>query len=206
LHAAKPTQKQRGATVYSYPPPICFARSKVWKGNIKQLQQEISTISRIVIHPKYRSIRLGTKLVKQTLPQTPTPNIETVAVMAKYNPFFEKAGMQQIAQNKPNKHITKALESLTSLGFNTALLTNTQHNEKLTTQIGCKKITDILEELSKNHASVRRRLAGLSNVYPRHHEFTEKIREFDAANLASTLKRLSFMTQTEVYLFWRKTK
>jgi ABC-type ATPase with predicted acetyltransferase domain len=193
-----------GAIVYSHPPPICFGRSKTWKGNLQQLQQEISTISRIVIHPKYRSISLGAKLVNQTLPQAGTPNVETVAVMAKYNPFFEKAGMQPIAQSKPNKHVVTALQQLSNMGFNPTLLANTEYNEKMISQIGCKKIIALLIELSKRHPAVRRRLACLSSVYPKHDEFTGKIREFNAANLASALKRLSFMTQTKVYLFWKK--
>jgi len=193
-----------GAIVYSYPPPSCFGRSKTWKGTIQQLQREISAISRVVIHPKYRSIGLGAKLVKQTLTQAGTPNVETVAVMAKYNPFFEKAGMQPIATSKPNPHVTKALEHLTNLGFDCTQLVNTQYNEKMVSEVGCKKVIAVLEELSKRQASVRRRLACLSNVYPKHEEFAAKIREFNAANLAIALKRLSFMTQTKVYLFWRK--
>jgi len=76
--------------------------------------------------------------------------------------------------------------------------------ERVVSEVGCTAVSVVLEELSKRHASVRRRLAGLSTVYPRHEEFTAKICEFDAAGLASVLKRLSFMTQTKVYLFWRK--
>ena len=173
-------------------------------GNIQQLQQQISTISRVIIHPKYRSIGLGTKLVKETLPQAGTPNVETIAVMARYNPFFEKAGMQPIAESKPNPHITTALQKLNNLGFDPTLLTNTQHNQHIISKIGTKKVTDILEELSKRQATVRRRLASMKNVYPRHEEFTTKIRNFNTADLASTLKRLSFMTQTKAYLFWTK--
>lgn len=47
-------------------------------------------------------------------------------------------------------------------------------------------------------------IGSMGNVYPRHEEFMTKISEFDATGLASALKRLGFMTQTEVYLFWRK--
>ena len=100
--------------------------------------------------------------------------------------------------------MTATLEQLNNMGFNPTLLTNTQYNEKMISQIGCKKIIDVLEELSKRHPAVRRRLAGLSSVYPKHEEFTTKICKFNAADLASALKRLSFMTQTKVYLFWKK--
>jgi hypothetical protein len=130
--------------------------------------------------------------------------VETVAVMAKYNPFFEKAGMQPTAESKPNKHVVTALEQLNNMGFNPTLLANTEYNEKMISQVGCKKIIALLIELSKRHPAVRRRLAGLSNVYPKHEEFTTKIRKFNTADLASALKRLSFMTQTKVYLFWKK--
>jgi ABC-type ATPase with predicted acetyltransferase domain len=76
--------------VYSWPPPNTFGRSKVWKGSFKELQRELSTITRVVVHPKYRTIGLGVKLVKENLPKAPTPCVETIAVMARYNPFFKK--------------------------------------------------------------------------------------------------------------------
>ncbi|MCD6537013.1 hypothetical protein J7L18_00140 [Candidatus Bathyarchaeota archaeon] len=54
-------------------------------------------ISRVIIHPKYRSVGLGSRLVRETLPLVGRKYIETMAVMARYNPFFEKAGMTRIA-------------------------------------------------------------------------------------------------------------
>ncbi|MEM3641076.1 MAG: hypothetical protein QXH37_04055 [Candidatus Bathyarchaeia archaeon] len=50
-----------GVIVYSYPPPTIFGRNKVWKGSLSQLQKEVSTITRVIIHPKYRAIGLGNK-------------------------------------------------------------------------------------------------------------------------------------------------
>ena len=114
--------------VYSYPSPVTFGRSKVWKGNIKQLQTEMSIISRVIVHPKYRSIGLGAKLVSETLSQAGTPNVETVAVMAKYNPFFEKAGMQRIAESKPSIHITNALKQLEHVRFRHGITGRNNHN------------------------------------------------------------------------------
>jgi GNAT superfamily N-acetyltransferase len=193
-----------GTIVYSYPPPVCFGRSKAWKGNLQQLQREISAISRVVIHPKYRSIGLGAKLVSETLAQAGTPCVETVAVMARYNPFFEKAGMQRIAESKPNPHVTSTLEHLGELGFDCTLLADAQYCEQKVSEVGCKTVSAVLETLSKRDAEVRRRLAGLHNVYPKHEEFMTKLSMLDAAGLALALKRLSFMVQTKVYLFWRK--
>ncbi len=188
--------------VYSYPSPVTFGRTRVWKGNIKQLQTEMSIISRVIVHPKYRSIGLGAKLVKETLSQAGTPNVETVAVMAKYNPFFEKAGMQRIAESKPSTHMLNALNELETLGFDTALLAATTITEQKLQTTGTQPIIRILTELSKHDGSIRRRLANIKNVYPRHEEFVGKISQLNAAELAQALKKLSFCAQSKVYLFW----
>ncbi len=192
--------------VYSYPSPVTFGRSKVWKGNIEQLQTEMSIISRVIVHPKYRSIGLGAKLVLETLRQAGTPNVETVAVMAKYNPFFEKAGMMRIAESKPSIHITNALSKLETLGFDTALLAATTVTEQKIQTTGTKPIVHILTELSKHDGSIRRRLANIKNVYPKHDEFAEKIGQLNAKELAEVLKKLGFCAQTKVYLFWNGKK
>jgi hypothetical protein len=57
------------------------------------------------------------KLVQETLPLAGTPHVEAVAEMAKYNPFFEKAGIQKVAESKPSKSVTEALAKLEALGF-----------------------------------------------------------------------------------------
>ena len=204
IFVLKRKEETCGVIVYSYPTPMCFGRSKVWKGTLKKLQHEISTISRIVVHPKYRSIGLGAKLVRKTLKLAGTPCIEAVAVMARYNPFFEKAGMHRIAESKPSAHVTSALERLSELGFDCALLAGVQYSKQIVSEVGCAAVSAVLEELSRKDAGVRRRLIGLHSVYPKHEEFMTKIAEVDAAGLAKALKRLSFMAQSKVYLFWRK--
>jgi GNAT superfamily N-acetyltransferase len=60
------------------------------------INDEIARISRVVIHPKFRGIGLGAFLVEETLPKVNVKVIEVLAVMARYNPFFEKAGMLRV--------------------------------------------------------------------------------------------------------------
>ncbi|MEM4733625.1 MAG: hypothetical protein QXD70_03760 [Candidatus Bathyarchaeia archaeon] len=49
-----------GVIVYAYPPPTCFGRRLVLpKMSMKELNEKLSTITRVVVHPKYRSIGLG---------------------------------------------------------------------------------------------------------------------------------------------------
>ncbi len=191
------------ASVYSYPSPVTFGRSNVWKGNIKQLQEEVSLISRVIVHPKYRSIGLGEKIVKETLSQAGTPCVEAVAVMAKYNPFFEKAGMTQVAESKQNPHVVQAFRQLEKLGFDTTLLSAAGLTEQKIQVVGQENVKNVLVELSKHDAIIRRRLANLKNVYPKHEEFVDKISQLDETMLAEVLKKLSFCAQTKVYLFWK---
>ncbi len=80
------------------------------------INEEIARISRVVIHPKFRGIGLGAYLVKETLPKVDAKVVEVLAVMAKYNPFFEKAGMLRVDYRRDltleEKKIRQFLESL----------------------------------------------------------------------------------------------
>jgi len=194
-----------GTIVYSYPPPTTFGRSKVWKGDFQRLQREISIISRVVVHPKYRTIGLGVKLVKETLAKAGTPCVETLAVMAKYNPFFEKAGMQKVAEGKPNMNLLHAIGQLQELGFNPSMLDSVNENRKLIKNVEGGKVIGILKELSGKEGMLRKRLLALSSVYPTHEEFLEKLNRASSEDLAVILKRLAFLAQTKVYLFWRNS-
>ena len=60
---------------------------------------------------------LGAKLIRETLPLVDTPFVEMIAVMAKYSPFAEKAGMQKIAHQQSVESISAVSEVLSELGF-----------------------------------------------------------------------------------------
>ena len=86
-----------GVIVYTYPPPACFGRRMVLpRMSMQEINQQLSTINRIVIHPKYRTVGLGAKLIRESLPLVGTDFVELIAVMAKYSPFAEKAGMKRM--------------------------------------------------------------------------------------------------------------
>ena len=62
------------------------------------------------------------KLIRDTLPLIGAPYVEMVAVMAKYNPFAEKAGMKKAAEQEPQREILRASRALEQVGFNDQLL------------------------------------------------------------------------------------
>ena len=73
------------------------------------INEEIARISRVVIHPKFRGIGLGAFLVRETLPLVNTKVVEVLAAMAKYNPFFEKAGMIRVDYRRDEVSVEKKI-------------------------------------------------------------------------------------------------
>jgi predicted GNAT family N-acyltransferase len=48
---------------------------------MQEINQQLSTINRIAINPKYRTKGLGGKLLRETLPLAGTPYFELIAIM-----------------------------------------------------------------------------------------------------------------------------
>ena len=87
-----------GAIAYGSPSLHNSARTKFlgYSPSANEVNSDFVAISRVVLHPKFRSIGLGAKLVRDTLPLVKSKYVETVAVMARFNPFFAKAGMLRV--------------------------------------------------------------------------------------------------------------
>ena len=97
-----------GVIVYSYPPPACYGRRLVLpRMTMQEMNAKLSTINRVVVHPKYRTVGLGAKLIRETLPLAGTLYVELIAVMAKYSPFAEKAGMRKVAEQQSVESVSK---------------------------------------------------------------------------------------------------
>jgi len=120
----------------------------------------------VVVHPKYRTIGLGTKLVKKTLPLVGKPYVEMIAVMAKYNPFAEKAGMKKILKSKPNPSVLEAIEKLRKLGFNPVFLSSEKYNmHQLRALRAVSQVKTILKDLSEAVGIYRKRLLSGQKAY-----------------------------------------
>ncbi len=93
-----------GIIVYSLPPLNSRLRNVATnnryviddvRAKMILLNREIRTISRVIVHPVFRGIGLASLIVKYTLPKVGTRFVEASAVMGRFNPFFEKAGMRK---------------------------------------------------------------------------------------------------------------
>jgi ABC-type transport system involved in cytochrome c biogenesis ATPase subunit/N-acetylglutamate synthase-like GNAT family acetyltransferase len=86
------------------------------------INDEIARIGRVIIHPKFRGIGLGELLVKETLSKVDAKVVEVLAVMARYNPFFEKAGMLRVDYERDETCIERKMQRfLESRNFDSIL-------------------------------------------------------------------------------------
>jgi GNAT superfamily N-acetyltransferase len=194
-----------GVIVYSYPASTCFGRRLMLpRMGMKELNGKLSNISRIVVHPKYRTIGLGSKLIKDTLEFSGTQYVEMSAVMAKHNPFAEKAGMVKVVVQEPPKEAVKVLQVLEKLGFNRELLGSSSH------------VAETLEGLSQIQVAelkstfVRFRHTRFSKSFSYHlpygtvEMYRRQIQGASLEKLAVLIKICGFLLQSKVYLFWRR--
>jgi GNAT superfamily N-acetyltransferase len=191
-----------GVIVYNYPPPTCFGRRLVLpKMPMTELNKKLSIITRVVVHPKYRTIGLGTKLVKETLSRAGTEYVEMPAVMAKYNPFAEKAGMQKIAEQHPPKEALKIAETLQYLGFKIQLLGSEKYVLIKLQSLSDRDITRIREVFIKHSHSRFMKHFFPHQLFGKRDAYARELMKADLEKLAHLVKVCGFLLQTKVYLF-----
>jgi len=99
-----------GVIVYKMPVPALELRNVATGGiltgfdrttQLNIVNKNIRCISRVILDPRFRGLGLASWLVSQTMPKVNIPIVESLAVMGKVNPFFEKAGMKKYSANTP---------------------------------------------------------------------------------------------------------
>jgi ABC-type lipoprotein export system ATPase subunit/GNAT superfamily N-acetyltransferase len=192
-----------GVIVYCYPPPTCFGRRLVLpKMSMKELNEKLSIISRVVVHPKYRTIGLGAKLVKETLAKAGTPYVEMPAVMAKYNPFAEKAGMRKIAEQPPPKEALAIAEILQHLGFNIQLLGSEKYVLNKLQTLSDEGLEKLREAFIK-HCHARFMKYFFCHIpFGKKEVYAKEVMKASLERLTRLIKVCGFLMQTKVYLFW----
>lgn len=128
--------------------------AKMSTENCKALNEQFECIARVIIHPKYRGIGASYYFINEYMTKfAQTKYVETVAVMANYNPFFEKAGMTRVDVEEDTKRI-EWVKGLEKYGYNLSLLSSARYNEDV-----FKKLTPEQQE------SVRMIVLGVLSRY-----------------------------------------
>ena len=98
--------------VLSYSVPRCRLREKFfntknysWREHCQFVNKNLRTISRVIVHPQFRSLGLSTILVRCLCNNCPTRYVESLAMMARAHPFFERAGMTRIEPDNSDEPV-----------------------------------------------------------------------------------------------------
>jgi GNAT superfamily N-acetyltransferase len=96
--------------VLSWPVPTILARDRFfgmvgcsYGQKLRFANQHIRTISRVVVHPQFRSLGLATRLIECLCTHCPTRYIDAIAMMAHAHPMFARAGMRRVASDDPRR-------------------------------------------------------------------------------------------------------
>lgn len=168
--------------------------AKMTKENCKKLNDEFDSIARIIIHPKFRGIGLAQYFLQEYFKLTSAKYVETLATMALYNPFFEKAGMTRVdvAEDETRAKMCKELENL---GFDIKLLSSARYcqniYEKLSDTDKEKTILIITKILNKYKGQI-------SKLFSKDKSIKEIVKD-DLFRLMKEIRR-----STTVYLIWER--
>lgn len=115
----------------------------------KEINNQFECISRIILHPKFRGLGLAYYMLKEYFKLSDCPYIETVAVMANYTPFFEKAGMTKIETEADAKRIGM-VKQLEEYNFNIGLISSARYNESIYNELtdeAKEEVKDIVKKI-----------------------------------------------------------
>jgi hypothetical protein len=170
---------------------------------MKEMNKQLCSISRVVVHPKYRTISLGTKLVRETLKLCGTPCVEMSAVMGKYNPFAEKAGMRRIVLQEPNQNIVHVSEVLQKFGFNVQLLGSQEYVRGRLENLTPYQVGQLKRVFKKNsHPRFLKELNVGRVIFGTREGKDKAFRYMKLPKIAQLIKITGLLLQTKVYLFW----
>jgi ABC-type ATPase with predicted acetyltransferase domain len=188
-----------GAVVYVCPMSAAPCRSRVLKlESMKDLNQKLTRIARVVIHPKYRTIGASVRLLRESLPLCGKSNVEIIAVMARYNPFAEHAGMKKVCESTPDRSILGAVAELEKLGFTPYMLAVPEYNKRML-EGRLQQVKEILGIFSYPY---NRRIAGAHGRFTKEN-YKEWLQTAEKLELARALSRLAQLNQSKTYLLWK---
>ncbi|MCW3990275.1 MAG: GNAT family N-acetyltransferase [Candidatus Bathyarchaeota archaeon] len=193
-----------GVIVYSYPPVRAAGRRNAvgYAPKIDELNRDWAIISRVIVHPKYRTIGLGSRIVRETLGMQGCDNVELIAVMARYNPFAERAGMRLVQVSEPHVSVLRVIESMRGLGFNPVLMGSSRYNSGLLDGLDEGQLEAVRLGLLGVGSAYFKRLSRSGRPYVRKGEFGEWLVVQDNGSLGRVLATLSVLGQCKAYLFW----
>jgi ABC-type ATPase with predicted acetyltransferase domain len=170
---------------------------------IQELNKQLCIINRVVVHPKYRTIGLGAKLIHDTLLLVGTPYVELIAVMPKYSPFAERAGMQKVIEQQSIEGISNISETLSRLGFDQRFLGSERYVKEKLESLTSQQLSELKEAFMANkHPRLKKEAACQHQPYGITAEYVRYVKNAESQELNKLIKLVAILSQKKVYLFW----
>lgn len=124
-----------GVLVVSRPTPNGPWREAAWPGRytprdglsrracLRRLNAEVRTISRVIVHPSFRGLGIGSALVRAYLHRPLAPRVEAIAALGPHAPLFAAAGMRRL-EHPPSRRVVVLRRRLDQLRLPTWRLTD----------------------------------------------------------------------------------
>jgi len=179
--------------VYTAPFLRTVGRDKLFPEyrDTKRLNREVLRISRVIVNPKFRGAGIAYQFVRQCNKLTGARLIETLAVMAKYNPFFQKAGMTIGGISKPTATQDKIMRILLQKGFKPYQLYSAGGRKQFLNSLSPEEFKTVAKLLWK----ASKGMGGISKG--RQEQYTQRMLDGDLNHI------LGRTLHTEkVYLYW----
>ena len=206
MFIAKRSRRVVGVALLSPPYASCWARKFIFEylPSLRELNTWFYTASRIVIHPLYRGIGLGSALLRKALLASDRPYVELVAVMAKYNPFAEKAGMIKVCEKEADPAIETVVRILKGLGIDPRLMGSERYCLKVLSSMSETDVEAVKEALRPLRLpGVMRALQSVKGPYPSASEWERGLSKAKRPEIAKLLRALAEARSKKIYLIWR---
>jgi hypothetical protein len=150
------------------------------------VNRNIRRISRVIIEPRFRSLGLAVRLVRETMPKMDVPIVEALAVMGRVNPFFEKAGMTRYEGAVPERCV-RLIEAFGAAGI--------EEEELIDPQLVQQKLDSMPDTRYSMLDFIEGEMSRFLQGYGK--------RRYMQAGIERTRFILSKLTDRPVYYFWR---
>jgi hypothetical protein len=123
--------------------------------------------------------------------------------MARYNPFFERAGLRKIAESPPVKSAFKIAEVLKTLCFNITFLRNQKYVLKKLASLNEEELSMLKKAFVENKHPRFMKEFSFHDPYGRSESYRKEVECADLAKLSKLIGICGMLLQTKVYLFWQ---
>jgi hypothetical protein len=150
-------------------------------------------------------VEVPEKIFRETLHLAGTPYVEMSAVMAKYNPFAEKAGMKKIVEQPPSRDVRKVVEVLQKLGFDCQLLSSGKYVAAKLATLSNGDLAKLKQTFIRHKHPRFLKVFSFNMPYGTGDAYRKHVQQADLSQLAHLIKICGFLIQTKGYLFWKNT-